>query len=102
MVVSETVSESSVGTALGAGKVAELTRALPSLIRFSVSDTAPRPPLSAARRPDGTFMAQTLDLQGDMYALLGWAREHAVELRGLEAGPTRLDDVFRALDTADA
>lgn len=47
-------------------------------------------------------MAQTLDLQGDMYALLGWAREHAVELRGLEAGPTRLDDVFRVLDTADA
>ena len=84
------------------GTVAELTRALPSVIRFSVPDTAPRPPSSAAHQGDGTFLVETLDLQGDMYALLGWAREHAVELRGLEAGPTRLDDVFRALDTADA
>jgi ABC-2 type transport system ATP-binding protein len=29
--------------------------------------------------------------------VLVWARDHAVELRGLEAGPTRLDDVFRAI-----
>lgn len=83
------------------GTVAELTRALPSVIRFSVPDTAPRPPLSATRQADGAFLVETLGLQQDMYTLLGWAREHAVELRGLEAGPTRLDDVFRALDTAD-
>ena len=84
------------------GTVAELTRALPSVIRFSVPDTAPRPPLSATRQVDGAFLVETLGLQQDMYTLLGWAREHAVELRGLEAGPTRLDDVFRALDTAEA
>jgi ABC-2 type transport system ATP-binding protein len=27
---------------------------------------------------------------------------HAVELRGLSAAPTRLDDVFRAIDTEPA
>jgi ABC-2 type transport system ATP-binding protein len=29
--------------------------------------------------------------------LLDWADAHAVELSGLSAAPTRLDDVFRAI-----
>ncbi|MBR8741061.1 ABC transporter ATP-binding protein [Nocardiopsis sp. MG754419] len=90
------------GTLRQEGTVAELTRALPSVISFSLPATAPEPPLPATREGDGTFVVETLGLQKDLHTLLGWAQDHAVELRGLEAGPTRLDDVFRALDTADA
>jgi ABC-2 type transport system ATP-binding protein len=31
--------------------------------------------------------------------LLDWADTYAVELSGLSAAPTRLDDVFRAIGT---
>jgi ABC-2 type transport system ATP-binding protein len=79
------------------GTVAELTRTLPATIRFSLPDTAPAPPSQAARQGDGAFLVETPDLQTDLYTLLGWARDNAVELRGLEAGPTRLDDVFRSI-----
>jgi ABC-2 type transport system ATP-binding protein len=79
------------------GTVAELTRTLPATIRFSLPDTAPAPPPQAARQGDGAFLVETPDLQTDLYTLLGWARDNAVELRGLEAGPTRLDDVFRSI-----
>ncbi|QNP61551.1 ABC transporter ATP-binding protein [Streptomyces genisteinicus] len=80
------------------GTVHELTRTLPAVIRFTLADTAPRPPVPAVRRDDGSVVVETFDLEADLYTLLGWARAHAVELRGLEAGPTGLDDVFRALD----
>ncbi len=79
------------------GTVAELTQTLPATIRFSLPDPAPEPPVRAARQGDGTFLVETLGLQQDLYTLLGWARDNAVELRGLEAGPTRLDDVFRSI-----
>ncbi|GHC87246.1 multidrug ABC transporter ATP-binding protein [Nocardiopsis terrae] len=84
------------------GTVAELTRTLPAVIRFSLPDTAPELPLPVVREGDGSFLVETPGLQRDLHILLGWAQDNAVELRGLEAGPTRLDDVFRALDTADA
>ena len=40
---------------------------------------------------------ETFNLQDDLHRLLDWAHHAGVELQGLEAGPTRLDDVFRAI-----
>ncbi|MGW4798198.1 ABC transporter ATP-binding protein [Nonomuraea sp. NPDC004297] len=79
------------------GTVSELTRALPAAIRFTLPDRAPALPSRATRESDGRLLVQTFNLQQDLHTLLGWAREHAVELRDLEAGPTRLDDVFRVI-----
>ncbi|MBM9623634.1 ABC transporter ATP-binding protein [Streptomyces zhihengii] len=86
------------GTLHQEGTVHELTRTLPATIRFTLADGAPELPLPAVRRDDGRVLVETFDLQADLYTLLGWAHAHATELRGIEAGPTRLDDVFRALD----
>ncbi|WP_440899464.1 ABC transporter ATP-binding protein [Actinosynnema sp.] len=80
------------------GTVAELTRALPSAIRFSLPPNAPQPPLPAMRLDGGALRVETFELEDDLYALLGWARANGVALPDLEAGPTRLDDVFRSLD----
>ncbi|MGW5868511.1 ABC transporter ATP-binding protein [Streptomyces sp. NPDC055239] len=93
------------------GTVAELTRTLPAAIRFSLpatdTDTAtatatavPALPLRAARETDGGFVVKTFHLQKDLHTLLGWADANAVELEELQAGPTRLDDVFRAIGSA--
>ncbi|MGW3366931.1 ABC transporter ATP-binding protein [Streptosporangium canum] len=79
------------------GTVSELTRTLPAAIRFSLPATAPAPPLRAKRESDGKFLIETFGLQKDLHTLLRWAQDHAVELRELQAGPTRLDDVFRAI-----
>ncbi|GAB2857832.1 ABC transporter ATP-binding protein [Actinocorallia aurea] len=79
------------------GTVAELTRALPAEIRFRLPDQAPTPPPPARRDGDGGFLIETFDLPKDLYALLQWARDAGIEPRDLEAGPTRLDDVFRSL-----
>ncbi|BBH68280.1 multidrug ABC transporter ATP-binding protein [Actinoplanes sp. OR16] len=78
------------------GTVAELTRTLPAVIRFT-----PPPanlPLDAIRQADGSVIVETFHLHKDLYLLLGWAEEHGFELTDLSAGPTRLDDVFRAID----
>ncbi|MFF0072689.1 ABC transporter ATP-binding protein [Streptomyces sp. NPDC005494] len=79
------------------GTVSELTRTLPAVIRFTLPASAPTPPLPATSEGDGTFRIETTDLQDDLYTLLHWARTEAVRLRDLESGPTRLDDVFRAI-----
>lgn len=78
------------------GTVAELTRSLPSVIRFVLPPGAPEPPTVGAL--NGAFRVETFHLQEDLHRLLGWAHDHGVELLELEAGPTRLDDVFRTLD----
>lgn len=44
-----------------------------------------------------TYVIETFDMQTDLKQLLDWADVHAVELLGLSAAPTRLDDVFRAV-----
>lgn len=80
------------------GTVAELTRALPATIHFGLPPHAPAPPLLASRGADGKFLVETFGLQKDLHTLLGWAQDHAVELQDLQAGPTRLDDVFRAIE----
>lgn len=79
------------------GTVADLTRALPAEIRFSLPPAAPAPQVPAARKSDGTFLIETFDLQRDLHMLLQWAQDHAVELQELAAGPTGLDDVFRSI-----
>ncbi|MFC8834120.1 ABC transporter ATP-binding protein [Streptomyces griseoincarnatus] len=91
------------GTFHQEGTVSELTRTLPATIRFSLATTAPAPlPLLADGDGDGAgkeFLIETFDLPQDLYILLGWAHANGVELRDLEAGPTRLDDVFRAISS---
>ena len=80
------------------GTVAELTRTLPSSIRFSLAPDSPAPPSWSALVDGQTYVIETFDLQADLKQLLDWSDVHAVELIGLSAAPTRLDDVFRALD----
>ena len=84
------------GTLRREGSAAELTRSLPSVIRFALAPGAPEPPTVGAL--NGGFHVETFDLQGDLHRLLTWAHDMGVELDDLEAGPVRLDDVFRALD----
>jgi ABC-2 type transport system ATP-binding protein len=78
------------------GTVAELTRTLPSVIRFSLPA---EPPVPARKEPDGRWLVESTDLPKDLYHLLGWAQDTGAELADLEAGPTRLDDVFRAIES---
>ncbi|MEV8389102.1 MULTISPECIES: ABC transporter ATP-binding protein [unclassified Streptomyces] len=79
------------------GTVSELTRTLPATVRFALPAGAPELPLRATRGSDGMFLVETFSLQQDLSTLLRWAESHAVQLRELQAGPTRLDDVFRAI-----
>lgn len=81
------------------GTVAELTRSLPAVIRFTLPATAPALPVHATRERAGNLLIETLDLQRDLHGLLGWAHDNTVELQDLNAGPTGLDDVFRAIGT---
>jgi len=85
------------GTLRREGTVSELTRALPASIRFSLPPGATPPPMYSAPVSGNTYVIETFDLQADLEELLDWADAHAVELLGLSAAPTRLDDVFRAL-----
>ena len=78
------------------GTVAELTATLPAVISFKLPPGAPEPPTVGTL--NGAFHVETFHLQEDLHRLLDWAHEKGVELDRLEAGPTRLDDVFRALD----
>lgn len=80
------------------GTVAELTRTLPSVISFALPPGAPEPPTVGTL--NGAFHVETFHLQDDLHRLLTWAHDHDVELKDLRAGPTSLDDVFRALDAA--
>ncbi len=82
------------------GTVAELTRTLPAVIRFSLPGPEVAPPPHVTPDGAGAFVLETFTLQRDLHALLDWARDHAVELGDLHAGPTRLDDVFRAIGDA--
>ena len=83
------------------GTVEELTRALPASITFTLPPGAPPPPLPIVPALHGAVAVETSKLQRDLKLLLDWADAHRLELHGLAAAPTRLDDVFRAVD-ADA
>jgi ABC-2 type transport system ATP-binding protein len=80
------------------GTVNELTHTLPSVISFALPPGAPEPPIVGAL--NGAFHVETFNLQLDLHRLLAWAQDTGVELQELQAGPTRLDDVFRALEAA--
>ncbi|GAB3711850.1 ABC transporter ATP-binding protein [Amycolatopsis oliviviridis] len=86
------------GTFHQEGTVSELTRTLPAVIRFTLPPSTPALPLQGRREHDGKFVIETFGLQKDLHTLLRWAQDNAIELADLEAGPTRLDDVFRAID----
>ncbi|MFF4894329.1 ABC transporter ATP-binding protein [Micromonospora chersina] len=86
------------GTLHREGTVADLTRTLPSVISFTLPPGAPEPPTMGAL--NGGFHIETFNLQHDLHRLLVWADDTGVELRELQAGPTGLDDVFRALAAA--
>ncbi|MFG1971529.1 ABC transporter ATP-binding protein [Nonomuraea fuscirosea] len=86
------------GTFHQEGTVAELTRTLPAVIQFRLPGTSPALPLPGRRESGGTFLIETHQLQKDLFVLLRWAQDNAIELRELAAGPTRLDDVFRAIN----
>jgi ABC-2 type transport system ATP-binding protein len=87
------------GTLRSQGTVAELTRTLPAMIEFSMSPGDPVPPFGAAQPTGPAYLIETFELQADLKRLLDWADLHDVALQGLSAAPTRLDDVFRAIDT---
>ena len=90
------------GTLRREGTVAELTRSLPASIRFSLPRGVTTPPMHAAPVSGSTYVVETLTMQADLKRLLDWADDHAVELIGLSAAPTRLDDVFRAVESEPA
>lgn len=87
------------GTFRHQGTVAELTRTLPASIRFSLAPGAVAPPMQFTLAADQTLQIETFDLQADLKRLLDWADARSIELLGLSAAPTRLDDVFRAIET---
>lgn len=79
------------------GTVSELTRTLPGTITFALDEDAPTPPLPSSPTAQGKRLIETQALQQDLHTLLSWADTRDIELRDLDAGPTRLDDVFRAV-----
>ncbi|MDT0268379.1 ABC transporter ATP-binding protein [Streptomyces sp. DSM 44915] len=85
------------GTFHREGTVSELTRTLPATVRFALSVPTATLPVPATLQGDGTLLVQTFELQKDLHILLGWAHDNGLELLDLQAGPTRLDDVFRAI-----
>lgn len=84
------------------GTVDELTRSLPASIRFALPADAPTPPRQAALVAGRSWAIETFELQRDLKQLLDWADAGGVELHGLSAAPTRLDDVFRAVTSDPA
>ncbi|MDY7086757.1 MAG: ABC transporter ATP-binding protein [Actinomycetota bacterium] len=81
------------------GTVAELTRTLPSVIKFTLATPVPALPLQGTVAAGGSVAVETFTLQKDLHVLLTWAQDNALELRDLSAGATRLDDVFRAIES---
>jgi ABC-2 type transport system ATP-binding protein len=86
------------GTFYREGTVLELTSTLPAVINFRLPDQAPLPPLTTTRTDNGGFRIETFALEQDLRALLNWAHGSSVPLAELDAGPTRLDDIFRSID----
>ncbi|PYF99246.1 ABC-2 type transport system ATP-binding protein [Georgenia satyanarayanai] len=87
------------GTFRHQGTVADLTRTLPASIRFTLPPDTPTPPLATAPAGDAAYQLETYQLQRELKRLLDWAESNGVELLDLSAAPTRLDDVFRAIDS---
>lgn len=79
------------------GTVTDVVAGHPSRIRVSVPERSPSlPPLAgkAGLGRDGRWDIATPDLAEDLYALLSWAREHHLDLDGLDARAASLESVF--------
>lgn len=85
------------GTFFREGTVHELTQTLPAVIKFGLPVAGAPLPVPATQLSDGAYRVETQQLQKDLHVLLSWADDNGLELRDLEAGPTRLDDVFRSI-----
>ncbi|GAB3286284.1 ABC transporter ATP-binding protein [Kineosporia babensis] len=88
------------GTFYREGTVHELTQTLPAVISFGLPVLVAGLPVQATQTGEGKYRVQTQQLQKDLHLLLGWAHDNGLDLLELEAGPTRLDDVFRSIDKA--
>ncbi|MFJ5708839.1 ABC transporter ATP-binding protein [Streptomyces sp. NPDC093105] len=79
------------------GTPAEVTAAQPARIRFALPAGVPaaRLPLALKAAEDGDRVEiRTHALQGDLTALLDWARDHGVRLDGLDARSASLEEAF--------
>jgi ABC-2 type transport system ATP-binding protein len=86
------------GTLRMQGTVGELTRTLPGTITFGLDESAAaRLPFESTATAAGARLIRTQALQEDLRTLLNWAETQDAVLHDLAAGPTRLDDVFRAV-----
>lgn len=86
------------GTLRREGTVEELTRTLPGTISFALDEAVLEAlPLESAPTGNGKRLIETQSLQRDLHTLLSWADARGATLHDLDAGPTRLDDVFRAV-----
>ncbi|MDQ3273683.1 MAG: hypothetical protein M3Q39_01300 [Actinomycetota bacterium] len=92
------------GTVAVTGTVTEVVAEQPTRISFDHPDAAPPlPVLSGGRtehRPGEPVRIRTGALQRDLATVLAWAAEHDIELHRLTARNASLDDVFRAVRSA--
>ncbi|MFI6172256.1 ABC transporter ATP-binding protein [Nocardia sp. NPDC051052] len=88
------------GEVARAGTLREIVDGHPARISFD-HPGLPLPRLGSARiDAQARVTVSTFDLQGHLFELLGWAREHGLRLGGLEARAASLEAVF--LDIANA
>ncbi|SDS67980.1 ABC transporter ATP-binding protein [Corynebacterium timonense] len=82
------------------GTVTELTQMLPATITFRLppGTATPRGAVRRDSAGESAWVIETQDLQRDLHLLLNWAAERSIAFDDLAAGPTSLDDVFRALN----
>jgi ABC-2 type transport system ATP-binding protein len=74
----------------------ERLRGRTSVVRYQAEPGAP--PLPPMLSPDGGEISlRTTDVAGVLDVLGGWAREHGLDLTGLEVGPPTLEDAYLEL-----
>ena len=68
------------------------------VIRFRPHAGAPPLPAGLAEHmADGQLTLPSADVTDDLATLVGWARDHHVDLTGLEVGPPSLEDAYLAI-----
>lgn len=79
------------------GTVAEVVAGHPAHIRATLPPGAPGLPpglAAASRSPEGHVDIRTAALQEDLFTLLAWSREHAIDIASLDARDASLESVF--------
>ncbi|MCC9053525.1 ABC transporter ATP-binding protein [Microbacterium sp. F2E] len=79
------------------GNLKDLVAQFPARISFDSDLLSPDMPVRVSKVAGEHVVVETSDLQRDLYLLLGWADENAIQLRGLKASSSSLADVFRTL-----